>query len=179
MNAVISQTLRCLMSDVTDLTRWKEFLPTIEMVVNSLPNRSTGYSPFYLMYGYHPVLPVELLKGDESTKIETLSKYLERTQEVWRHAPAQMEKAVAIQKSYYDKKHWDVQFTVGDLVLLSTQNLRLKGIPHKLQRKFCGPYKIVEKIGTQAYRLKLLDSWCIHPVFNVSLLKQWKQSAVQ
>ena len=40
-------------------------LPTVEMVINSLPNRSTGYSPFFLVYGYHPVLPVELLKGDE------------------------------------------------------------------------------------------------------------------
>ena len=179
MNAIISQTLRCLMSDIPDLGRWKEFLPTVEMVVNSLPNRSTGYSPFYLMYGHHPVLPVELLKGDESTNVETLSKFLERTQEVWRQARVQMEKAVAIQKSYYDKKHRDIQFSVGDLVLLSTQNLRLKGIPHKLQRKFCGPYKILERIGTQAYRLKLPDSWRIHPVFHISLLKQWRESLVQ
>ena len=133
MNAIVSQTLRCLMSDVPDLSKWKEYLPTMEMVVNSLPNRSTGYSAFYLMYGYRPVLPVELLKGDESTKIETLSKYLERTQEVWRHARAQMEKAVVAQQNYYNKKHKDVQFAVGDTVLLSTQNLRLKGIPHKLQ----------------------------------------------
>ena len=83
MNAVVSQTLRCLMTDVTDLTRWKDYLPTVEMMINSLPNRSTGYSPFFLMYGYHPVLPVELLKGDESTNVETVSKFLERTQEVW------------------------------------------------------------------------------------------------
>ena len=83
MNAVVSQTLRCLMTDVTDLTRWKDFLPTVEMVINSLPNRSTGYNPFFLMYGYHPVLPVELLKGDESMNVETVSKFLERTQEVW------------------------------------------------------------------------------------------------
>ena len=90
-----------------------------------------------------------------------------------------MEKAMAIQQSYYNKKHRDIQFSVGDLVLLSTQNLRLKGIPHKLQRKFCGPYRIVEKIGTQAYRLKLLDTWRIHPVFHVSLLKQWREGTVQ
>ena len=82
MNAIVSQTLCCLMSDVLDLGRWKEFLLTMEMVVNSLPSRSTRYKPFYLMYEYHPVLPVELLKGDELTNVETLSKFLERTQEV-------------------------------------------------------------------------------------------------
>ena len=79
MNAVVSQTLRCLMTDVANLGRWMEYLPTVEMVINSLPNRSTGYSPFYLMYGYHPVLLVELLKGDESTNVGTLSRFLERT----------------------------------------------------------------------------------------------------
>ena len=65
---------------------------------------------------------------------------------------------MAIQEIYYDKNPRDIQFSVGDLVLLSTQNLRLKCILHKLQRKFCGPCKIVERIGTQAQSLKLLDS---------------------
>ena len=179
MNAVISQTLRCLMSDVPDLSKWSEFLPSVEMAVNSLPNRSTGYTPFFLMYGYHPVLPVELLKGDEITKVETVSKFLQRTQETWHTARAHMEKAVVTQQNYYNRKHRNVQFSVGDLVLLSTQNLRLKGIPHKLQRKFCGPYKVLERIGTQAYRLKLPDMWRIHPVFHVSLLKQWRPSTMQ
>ena len=179
MNAIISQALCCLMSDVANLGRWKEYLPTMEMVVNSLPNRNTRYSPFYLMYGYYPVLPVELLKGDESTNVETLSKFLERTQEVWRRARVQMEKAVVMQKKYYDQKHRNIHFAVGDLVLLSTQNLRLKGILHKLQRKFCGPHRIMEKIRTQAYRLKLPDTWRIHPVFHVSLLKQWRPSLLQ
>ena len=73
-----------------------------------MPNRSTGYSPFFLMYGYHPVLPVELLKGDEFTKVETVAKYLERTQDVWRRAQSQMKKAVVMQQTYYNKKHRDI-----------------------------------------------------------------------
>ena len=93
------------------------------------------------MYGYHPVLPVELLKGDESTNVETLSKFLGTMQEIWHQARVQMEKAVAIQKTYYDKKHKDILYTVGDLVLLSTQNLNIKGILHKLEWKFCSLYK--------------------------------------
>ena len=51
MNPVVSQTLHCLMIDVTNLSRWKEYLPTVEMVINSLPNRSTGYSPFFSCTG--------------------------------------------------------------------------------------------------------------------------------
>ena len=113
MNAVVSQMLRCLMRDVIDLGGWKEYLASVERVINSLPNRSTGYSPFFLMYGYHLVLPVELLKGNESTNVETLSKFLERTQKVWRRAHVEMEKVVAAQKTYYDRKHRDVQFLVG------------------------------------------------------------------
>ena len=132
MNAVISQTLCCLMSDVSDLGRWREFLPTVEMAVNLLPNKSIGYSPLFLMYRYHPMLTVYLLKEDKLTNIETLLKFMEKTQKVWRQGRVQMEKVVAMQKSYYDKKHWDIYFLVGDLVLLNTQNLRLKGIPHKL-----------------------------------------------
>ena len=79
--------LCCLMTDVLDLNRWREFLSIVGMVVNSLPNRITGHSPFFLMHGYHPVLPIELLEGDESTNVETLSEFLERTQEVWREVP--------------------------------------------------------------------------------------------
>ena len=153
MNPIISQTLCCLMSDVLDLGRWKEFLPTVEVVVNLLPNRSTRYSPFSITYRCHPMLPVELLKGDESTSVETLSKSWKLSQEVWHQVRVEMEKVVAMQKSYYDNKHRDIKSTIGDLVFLSTQDLRLNGILHKLQRKFCAPYKILERIGTQAYRL--------------------------
>ena len=63
--------------------------------MNSLPNGSIAYSPFYMMYGHNPILLVELLKGDKSSNVETLSKFLERTQEVWHRARVQMEKAVA------------------------------------------------------------------------------------
>ena len=38
------------------------------------------------MYGYYLVLPIELLKGDELTSVETFLKVLERIQEVWRNA---------------------------------------------------------------------------------------------
>ena len=70
-------------------------------------------------------------------------------------------------------------YKVGDLVLLSTRNLKLKGTPGKLQKRFVGPFRVIETIGEQAYRLALPEDWRIHPVFHVSLLRDWKAADVQ
>ena len=86
---------------------------------------------------------------------------------------------VHLQAKYYDAKHRDVGFKVGDLVLLSTRNLKMKGTPSKLQKRFVGPFRVTETIGEQAYRLSLPENWKIHPVFHVSLLREWKAADVQ
>jgi len=57
--------------------------------------------------------------------------------------------------------------------------LKIKGAPAKLQRRFVGPFKIIEVIGQQAYKLSLPEDWKIHPVFHVSLLKDWRTANLQ
>ena len=55
----------------------------------------------------------------------------------------------------------------------------MKGIPGKLQKRFVGPFEVTEKIGQQAYRLSLPTDWKIHPVFDISLLKDWRTADLQ
>ena len=78
MNAVVGQTLRCLLHNMNEMKTWEILLPTVEIVINSLPNSSIGFNPFYLNYGYEPVTPIELLRGDELAKTESVASFVQR-----------------------------------------------------------------------------------------------------
>ena len=86
---------------------------------------------------------------------------------------------MGLQQKHYDMKHRDIQFVVGDLVLLSTINLETKGIPDKLNKRFMGAFKIQARIGRQAYRLLLPETWKVHPVFHIALFKKWNAIDLQ
>ena len=173
MNSVVSQTLRCLLHEKNEKKEWEILLPTVEMVINSMPNSSTGFSPYYLNYGHEPVMPIQLLCGNERVSTESVASFIQRVTSDWELARGNLKKSVELQQKYYDKKHRDIRFKVGDMVLLSTRNLKMKGIPGKLQKRFVGPFQVVEAIGQQAYRLSLPETWKIHSVFHVSLLKKY------
>ena len=72
-----------------------------------------------------------------------------------------------------DRHRCPLELSAGDLVLLSTTNLKM---PAYTRRKFVprwlGPFVVEEAPGV-SYRLKLPPTIKVHPVFHVSLLKRW------
>ena len=124
------------------------------------------------------MMPIQLLKGNESAKTESVASFVKRVTSDWNLARENLQRSVGLQQKYYDQKHRDVHYNVGDLVLLSTTNLRMKGTPAKLQRRFVGPFKVVETIGQQAYKLSLSEDWKRYPVFHASLLKDWRTASL-
>ena len=79
-------------------------------------------------------------------------------------------------KHFADAKRTDISFQVGDYVFVKLQPYRQTSLKlqrnHKLGLRYFGLFKILEKIGTIAYRLQLLLEGHIHSVFHVSFLKQ-------
>ena len=99
-------------------------------------------------------------------RLEKLAKLREKLTSHWREANESMAK-------HYNAKHKPITFKRNELVSLSTRNLRIKTC-RKLSPKWIGPFKILEPIGNQAYRLALPEKYSrLHNVFNVSLLEKW------
>jgi hypothetical protein len=81
-----------------------------------------------------------------------------------------------MQKSYKEKKRIFRDFKVGEHVFLkvkANRNLLRLGSCLKLAARYCGPFDILEKIGSVAYMLALPASMRVHNLFHVSLLNKY------
>jgi len=80
-------------------------------------------------------------------------------------------------RRYADRHRGEaVGYKVGDLVLLSTKDLKWQMVgrrSEKLAKRFVGPYKIKAIISSNVVELELPASVKIHPVVNVSRIKQY------
>jgi hypothetical protein len=85
-------------------------------------------------------------------------------------------RAQQCQKLQADKHRIERSFQVGDAVYLKLQPYVQTSIAtranNKLSFRYFGPYKVLAKVGTVAYKLLLPDSTSVHPGFHVSQLKK-------
>ena len=81
------------------------------------------------------------------------------------------------QKSYADVRRRPLEVEVGDHVSLKVipkRGVVRFGKRGKLSPRFIGPFKILERIGTVAYRLVLSPSMTgVHEVFHISMLRKY------
>ena len=77
-----------------------------------------------------------------------------------------------------DAKRREQSFSLGDKVLVRLQPYRqmyvAHRVSHKLAKRFYGPFTVLERVGTVAYKIDLPSTSRIHPVFHVSNLKPFK-----
>ncbi|KAJ9557882.1 hypothetical protein OSB04_012496 [Centaurea solstitialis] len=127
---------------------WDSHLPLVEFSYNNSFHASIGMPPYEMLYGRRCRTPV-----------------------CWG------ETAQSRQKSYVDKRRSDLEFSVGDRVLLKVSlwkgviRFRKRG---KLGPRFIGPFEIVAHVGKVAYRLELPPELSqIHNTFHVSQLRKY------
>ena len=91
-------------------------------------------------------------------------------------ARAYLEKASKRMKKWADKGRRDLEFKVGDLVLVKLmpeQFRSLKSKDNRFVRKYWGPVPVIAKVGKVAYKIAPSIGMKIHPVIHVSNLKPY------
>jgi len=167
VNQELEQYLRMFIDHRQE--QWPEWLGTAEFAYNNKAHSSTRTSPFKANYGQDSRVGFE---GRKKGKYEGAEKFIEKMKEIQEEAKAALGKAQADMKKYADKKRSDVEeYKVGDLVMLSTKDLKYQMVgrrTEKLTERFVGPYRIKKIVSSNAIELELPSTVKIHPVVNVS-----------
>ncbi|MBW0541963.1 hypothetical protein O181_081678 [Austropuccinia psidii MF-1] len=154
---------------------WNTWLPLAKFHYNNSDHSSTKQSPFLTVYGTDPQLDsVHITQDTPAGKLST------KLQSVQQDVKRELEVAIYQFKRYADKSRASPPvFNPGDIVWLSSKNIKSTRPTKKLSKRWLGPFQILNKVSTDAYHLKLLSQWkYIQPVFHISLLEPVKTSTI-
>ena len=142
--------LRCLTKEHG--SSWDSVIAQAKFTYNDSVNRTTGLSPFQIVYGTHPrgVMEVRDVKSMERTSAQA-SDFVEVIKEIHQEVKDRLEKVTMKYKEATYTKRRDLQFEIGDLVMVNLKKERLpKGKFTKLMMRKIGPFKILQKCGHNA-----------------------------
>ena len=154
---------------------WDRLLPYLLFAYREVPQASTGFSPFELVYGRNVRGPLDILKESWVAKPrspESVVSYVlmiqERLKKLRDIVRENLENAQATQKQWYDRNARHREFKPGDqvLILLPTSN-------NKLLAEWRGPYPIMRKVSDVNYEVKLTDGRRRNCIFHVNMLREW------
>jgi len=173
VNQELEQYLRVFIDHRQE--QWPDWLGTVEFAYNNKIHVATKTLPFKVNYGQNPRIG---FKGRRKGKCKAVGKFVEKIKKIQEKAKAVLGKAQEEMKKFADKKREKgEEYRVGDLVLLSTKDLKwqMKGRRlEKLTERFIGPYKVKGIISSNTIELELPKSIKIHPVVNVSRVWLYK-----
>ena len=147
----------------------------MEFAYNNRYHKSIRMAPFEALYGRKFRTPV--CWSDASDRVRMGPDMIQQTTEIVRVIRDRLREAQDRQKSYDDLHRRDVEFEIGDMVLLRVspmRGVRRFGKKGKLSPRYIGPYQITELVGRVSYRLALpLEVGCVHDVFHISQLRKF------
>jgi len=167
-NATLKQYLRAYCNYQQD--DWERLLPIAEFCYNNIQTGTTRITPFFANYGYHPHFLPDL--GTRNKETPEVLEYVAALRRLHEELRAEIKEAQMTQAEQANKaRHQDSLVNPGDRVWLRQKHIRTTGSSKKLDYKQIGPYTILEKVGSSAYKLDLPATVRIHPIFHISLLE--------
>ena len=155
-----NHTLNAMLKKAADEKgrNWDELLPYLLFAYQEVPQASTGFSLFELLYGHAVQGPLDVKESWETSpkSSESVVSYIlciqERLAKLWNIVKENLEDAPQVQKSWYNCHARNRELQEGEqiLVLLPTSN-------NKLLAEWQGPYPVTRKVGKVTYQIKMKD----------------------
>ncbi|GKD34263.1 putative reverse transcriptase domain-containing protein, partial [Tanacetum coccineum] len=147
---------------------WVNHLPLVEFSYNNSYHVSIKAAPFEALYGRKCRLPVCWAEVGEVqlTGLEIVQETTEKIVQIKQRMQAARDR----QKSYADLNRKPMEFQVGDKVMLKVSPW--KGVVRfgkrgKLNPRYVGPFKVLEKVGSVAYKLEIPEELSrVHNTFH-------------
>ena len=144
-------------------------MPLVEFSINNAYQSSIGTTPFFLNYGQHPRSP----NGVPDMRGSSLVARVQRIESALVLAKDSTMRAQAKMSAFANNRRRDLEFSVGDFVLLSADNVRRsKELPYtkKLAHRYYGPFDVISRVDQLNYELEIPASMQVYDVFHVSAI---------
>jgi hypothetical protein len=173
VNITLSTMLRVVLKK--NIKMWEECLPQVEFAYNHSLHSTTKMCPFEIVYGFSPRAPIDLIPLPSSEKLNFDAKLCgELMLKLQKTTKENIERMNAKYKISGDQGRKQLNFAPGDLVWM---HLRKEQFPDlrksKLMPRADGPFKVLEKINENAYKLDLPVDFGVSPIFNIADLKPY------
>lgn len=136
---------------------WEDQLPKVCMAYNSSVHSSTGYTPFFLMFGRQARMPVDIMYGTGEHNQLPISDYALQLKKGLEEAYHTVREKLATshehRKKYYDKGTHGRPFQDGELVWLHSTVVP-RGKSRKLHHPWTGPFKVIKQLTECDYRIR-------------------------
>ncbi|XP_068222362.1 uncharacterized protein [Palaemon carinicauda] len=175
VHQTIKNLLRKYMQETSE--QWDRDIDLLMYIIRSVPQESTGVSPFELMFGRKPRTTLSMVKENlihnKEEEITNILSYLQELKDkiISLHVFANTNLLHSQEKMsrLYDKKAKLRVFQPGDEVLVYHP---IPGSP--LREKFMGPYKVLQRISKVNYVLSTPDRRRSKQLVHVNLLKAYQ-----
>ena len=172
MNATIKSMLKKL--TIEKPKDWDRYLIPLLFAYREVPNDSSGYSPFELLYGRSVRGPMHILKecwsndtinGDIKNSYQYVLDLKNRLEETCELAKSELQKSKQRYTKYYNLKARNRSLKPDDqvLIMLPTDH-------NKLLLQWKGPFKVIEKVNPYDYKLDINGKV---KTFHINMLKQY------